>query len=160
MFEVTVIELIVVFLLAMNSELKWLCLIFHVWLTVHLELYLYNKPTRFTIFSLYYITTPLHVSGPFVAHHQEAECIVWQMVLVLHTYSGTLTARSCRIFDKCILKFMYVIKYDRRPLSDKQWNIHEVTYWNWLHFVNSCICSRACLVYCSLALLASVTNGS
>jgi hypothetical protein len=82
MFEVTVIGLLVVFLLAMNSELKWSCLIFHVRLTVHLELYLYNKPTRCTLFSLYCITTPLHVSGPFVAHHQEAECIVWQMVLV------------------------------------------------------------------------------
>jgi hypothetical protein len=35
------------------------------------------------ISSLYCVTTPLHVSGPFVAPHQEAECIVWQMLLVL-----------------------------------------------------------------------------
>jgi hypothetical protein len=29
------------------------------------------------ITSLYCVTTPLHVSGPFVAHQQEAECITW-----------------------------------------------------------------------------------
>jgi hypothetical protein len=45
-------------------------------------LYLYNKPTQCTIFSLC-VTTPLHVLGPFVAHHQEAECIIWWMVHVL-----------------------------------------------------------------------------
>jgi hypothetical protein len=27
-------------------------------------------------FSLHFVTTPLHVSGPFVAHHQEAKCIM------------------------------------------------------------------------------------
>jgi hypothetical protein len=48
--------------------------------------YAYNKPTQCTIFSFYYFTTPLHVSGPFVAHHQEAECIMWQMVLVLGSW--------------------------------------------------------------------------
>jgi hypothetical protein len=54
----------------------------YVWLIVHHELYLYNKPTRCTVFSLYCVTTPLHVSGPFVTHHQEAECIMWRIVLV------------------------------------------------------------------------------
>jgi hypothetical protein len=34
-------------------------------------------------FSLLCVTTPVHVLGPFVAHHQEAECIVWWMVIVL-----------------------------------------------------------------------------
>jgi hypothetical protein len=56
---------------------------FYVRLTMHLELYLYNEPTQCTIFSLYYVTTPLQVSGSFVAHHQEDECIMWWMVLVL-----------------------------------------------------------------------------
>jgi hypothetical protein len=55
--------------------------IYNVWLTVHLELYFCNKPTRCTIFSVYYVTTPLHVSGLFVAHHQEAERIMWQWYL-------------------------------------------------------------------------------
>jgi hypothetical protein len=50
---------------------------------VHLELYLYNKPRWCTMFSSYYVTTPIHVSVPFVAHHQEGECIMWRMVLVL-----------------------------------------------------------------------------
>jgi hypothetical protein len=45
-------------------------------------LYSYNKPRRCTIFSLDCVNT-LHVSGPFVAHRQEDECIVWLMVLVL-----------------------------------------------------------------------------
>jgi hypothetical protein len=31
-------------------------------------------------FSLYYVTTPVDVSGPFIAHHQEAEYIMWRMV--------------------------------------------------------------------------------
>jgi hypothetical protein len=25
--------------------------------------------------SLYWVTTPVHVSGPFIAHHQEIDCI-------------------------------------------------------------------------------------
>jgi hypothetical protein len=114
MSDVTVIGVLVVFLIAMNSELKQSCLIFHVWLTVHLELYCIMNQHDALFFSL--ITLPrLHVSGPFVAHHQEAECIVWRMVLVLHAFlhnakyffksvyynSGTLTARSCRIISKC-----------------------------------------------------------
>jgi hypothetical protein len=31
----------------------------------------------------FHFTTPLHALGPFVALHQEAECIIWRMVLVL-----------------------------------------------------------------------------
>jgi hypothetical protein len=41
----------------------------------------YNKPTWCTVFSLYFGTTLLHVSGPFVAHHQAAKCIMWQWCL-------------------------------------------------------------------------------
>jgi hypothetical protein len=52
---------------------------------VHLQLHLRNNPTRCTIFSYYYFTTPLHVSGPFVAHHQEAECIMWRLSASLPT---------------------------------------------------------------------------
>jgi hypothetical protein len=50
-------------------------MIFYVWLTVHLKLYLCNKSTQCTIFSLHYITIPLHVSSPIVANHQEAEVL-------------------------------------------------------------------------------------
>jgi hypothetical protein len=61
-----------------NTLFILLCL-----LTVRLALYLYSKPTRCTVFfSLSWATTFLHVSGPFVAHHQEAKCIMWWMVLV------------------------------------------------------------------------------
>jgi hypothetical protein len=28
-------------------------------------------------FSLYFVTTPLHVLGPFTAYHQEAKCTMW-----------------------------------------------------------------------------------
>jgi hypothetical protein len=44
---------------------------------------LYNKPPQCTAFSLHSVTTPLHVSSPFVAHNQEAECVMWKMVLGL-----------------------------------------------------------------------------
>jgi hypothetical protein len=50
---------------------------------MYLGSYLYNKLNKMHYFSLYFVTTPLHISGPFVAHHQEAECIMWRMVLVL-----------------------------------------------------------------------------
>jgi hypothetical protein len=43
---------------------------------------MYNKPTRCTIFSLYCVTTPLHILSPFVAHHQETECTMWQTALI------------------------------------------------------------------------------
>jgi hypothetical protein len=29
------------------------------------------------------LTVPLHLQGSFLAHHQEAECIMWWIVLVL-----------------------------------------------------------------------------
>jgi hypothetical protein len=48
--------------------------------------YLCNKLTRCTIFSLYCVTTQLHGTGPFVAHYQEAECIVCWMVFCVHSY--------------------------------------------------------------------------
>jgi uncharacterized membrane protein (DUF485 family) len=35
------------------------------------------------LFLLHYVITPLYISGQFVAHHLEAECIMWRMVLVL-----------------------------------------------------------------------------
>jgi hypothetical protein len=41
-----------------------------------------NKLTRCTIFSVYCVTTPLHVSGPLAVHHQESECVIWRMVHV------------------------------------------------------------------------------
>jgi hypothetical protein len=53
----------------------------YVRLIAHLESYSYHKSTRCTIFSLYFVTMSLHVSGPFVAHHQEAKCIMWQRYL-------------------------------------------------------------------------------
>jgi hypothetical protein len=51
--------------------------IFYVRLTVHLESYLYYKPTQCTIFTLFHY----HAStcfGLFLAHNQEAKCKVWQ----------------------------------------------------------------------------------
>jgi hypothetical protein len=31
-------------------------------------------------FPLYRVTTPPHVTSPFIVHHQEAECIMWRML--------------------------------------------------------------------------------
>jgi hypothetical protein len=30
---------------------------------------------------IYFVTTPLQVSGSFVAHHQDAKCMMWQWYL-------------------------------------------------------------------------------
>jgi hypothetical protein len=38
-------------------------------------------------FSLYCVTTPLHASGPFTVHHQEAWCIMLRMVLRFNSKS-------------------------------------------------------------------------
>jgi hypothetical protein len=35
----------------------------------------YSQEHEAVFFTLYCITTPLHVSGPFLAHHQEPECM-------------------------------------------------------------------------------------
>jgi hypothetical protein len=32
-------------------------------------------------FALYFVTTPVNVSGLLVAHQQEAECIMWHWYL-------------------------------------------------------------------------------
>jgi hypothetical protein len=49
---------------------------FYIWLTVHLELFLHNKPTRCTVY-LHFIELPrLYMfRAPFVAHHQEAASV-------------------------------------------------------------------------------------
>jgi hypothetical protein len=53
------------------------CSFFNVWLMVRLEVYfcIINQHDAL-FFSLYCVTTCLHVSGPFVAHHQEAKFIM------------------------------------------------------------------------------------
>jgi hypothetical protein len=48
---------------------------FYVWLTLHLQLYLYSKQTRCTIYLHFNKLPYLYVSGPFVAHHQEATSV-------------------------------------------------------------------------------------
>jgi hypothetical protein len=58
---------------------------FYVWLTVHLELYLYNKPTWCTMFSLYCITTPVLVSGPTsgrrVCNAANGTCFTFKLIV-------------------------------------------------------------------------------
>jgi hypothetical protein len=46
-------------------------------------------------FPLYFVTTPPHVLGPFVAHHQDAECIMWQWYCFTFkaTVSGSADSR-------------------------------------------------------------------
>jgi hypothetical protein len=69
---------------------------FYVWSCVHLVYNCIINQHDILFFPLYCVTTPLHVSGSFLAHHQDAECIMWRMVLVflLNWLSAGLARRQ------------------------------------------------------------------
>jgi hypothetical protein len=43
--------------------------------------------------SLYSVTTPLHISGPFVAHHQQVECVYMVNGDCFTSVSGNVPSR-------------------------------------------------------------------
>jgi hypothetical protein len=129
------------------------------WLCVSSHIYIINRH-NVLFFSLLCITTPLHVSGPFVAHHEEAECEVWRMVLVLlpswlSVGLGLLRSKTGTIYHTIHSvswwwatngpeTFRGVIRQWSEKNSASYWFIIQILYMlDWLIYSCSCYLQQA-----------------
>jgi hypothetical protein len=67
----------------------------YVLLTVHLDIFVIKTNLMHYLFSIYFVKQPLHVSGVFIAHHQEVFIVyVQQFVRVIRLGDWLLVGPS------------------------------------------------------------------